>query len=321
MNAYLSHETALEYWRANPASPDCRTLLRGGSLDDAVASVAGLNEFGLDARFSPPLDLLVADACARRKSSLAETHVCSQRLPEGSFAKVGRGVAASVPELCFVQMATRLSFPRLVLLGYELCGTYVERPQLECGFVECRPLTNTVRMRSYIGRLPRIAGTVRACKALDFVADGAASPPEAKVAMCLCLPTNRGGYALEKPRLNHVWTLSPTAASEAGRQTCRFDLYWPSANLCLEYNSDMWHTGPERIARDAKRTNALINDGVTVITVTREQLYSVKLFDDVAHIVARRLGRRLRIRRSDFAVCREALRREIFGGRTVGGWT
>lgn len=45
-----------------------------------------------------------------------------------------------------------------------------------------------------------------------------------------------------------------------GRQF-RCDLLWPTASLCVEYDSDMFHTGSQKIARDARRRNALASLG------------------------------------------------------------
>jgi len=313
VNVYLSHGTALEYWRRHPASPRYRTVLRGRGIDDCVARTFDIAEMDIQRWVTPPFEVLVSNRGSRRRSNLLVCHVCSKPLPEGSFVKVSRNVAVSSPELCFVQMASTLSMPRLVLLGYELCGLYVLRSQGQNGFISCEPLTSTKSLRSYLDCAGSLDGVKKARRALDYVTDFSASPAETQLAALLCMPTCQGGYGIDLPCLNQAVALGSLSARESGRSLCRCDLYWPEARLCVEYNSDAHHTGSERIASDAIRTNALLNEGVTVIVVTREQLYDPVLFDDVAQIVARQLGMRLRVRFRDFDARRAGLRREILG--------
>lgn len=311
MNVYLSHRTALEYWRRHPAPSAYRTIVRGG-IGDFTARARDIAGLCLDSWAAPPFDVLVPLEAQRRHSSLVSSHVCSHPLPDGSFAKVKRGVAVSVPELCFAQLAARLSLPRLVLLGYELCGSYVLRPGDPNGFIGCDPLTSVDRLRSYLDRLRGFCGDAKARRALACVADGAASPVEAQIAMLLCMPKGQGGYGLALPRLNHRLVLSDRAARESGRSVCRCGLYWPDARLCVEYNGDTWYTGARRIAGGVVGTNALVNDGVTVVVVTSAQLCDAAKFDEVAHVVARCLGVRLRIKAHEHAACRAMLRGAIF---------
>ena len=214
-------------------------------------------------------------------------------------------------------MAGELSFPRLVKLGYELCGTYALRPQEPGGFVPRKPLTSLERLRAFVDAAPNLRGVRAARRALDYVLERSASPAETNLSLLLTLPTSYGGYALEFPQLNARIELSELAARECGRLFCRCDLYWPDVPLGVEYNSDRYHVGAERIDRDAVRMNALGSMGVQVVTVTRPQLLDAERFDDTARIIAKYLGRRLRIRVADFAQRRARLRRELFDFRAL----
>lgn len=49
-------------------------------------------------------------------------------------------------------------------------------------------------------------------------------------------------------------------------------MFWPEANVAIEYDSDLEHTGSARIAEDAQRRNDLTALGITTITATREQV-------------------------------------------------
>ena len=72
------------------------------------------------------------------------------------------------------------------------------------------------------------------------------------------------------------------------------DLYWADAKLDIEYDSDFYHVGAEKIAQDANRRNDLESRGITVITDTNKQLLSWKRMDEVACHAAKRIGKRIR---------------------------
>lgn len=75
-----------------------------------------------------PLDVVVPKPAQRLGASFARNTVYGAGLRAGSFIDVGNGVAIPSPELLFVDMVGRLRFPVLVLLGYELCGTFGRDP-------------------------------------------------------------------------------------------------------------------------------------------------------------------------------------------------
>jgi hypothetical protein len=79
----------------------------------------------------------------------------------------------------------------------------------------------------------------------------------------------------------------------------------------VEYDSDQFHTGPLRIAEDSRRRNALLGGGVTVVTVTWQQVYNAIEFERIAGILANRLGKRLRYKAPAFSVRHFALRGQL----------
>ncbi len=116
---------------------------------------------------------------------------------------------------------------------------------------------------------------------------------ETKLTMFLCLKRTMGGYGLPFPKLN--FPIEPTSAARkaAHKQCYVLDLYWPKRKIDVEYDSDSYHASSEGIASDAQRRNALQLMGVTVITVTRGQLYNAASFDRTARIIATSIGVRL----------------------------
>lgn len=81
--------------------------------------------------------------------------------------------------------------------------------------------------------------------------------------------------------------------------------------MAVEYDSDAYHTGAERIASDASRRNALSYLGNAVVTVTRAQVLDCDGMDKTARAIAKLLGKRLRFDDRTWKPARLALRREL----------
>lgn len=259
-----------------------------------------------------PLTLVVPDAASRGKSRGLECHVWKAPAGTQSFVRVGEGIYASRAEACFLQMATRLDRVRLVLLAYELCGTYALDESHPGGFrTREKPLTSVAALRRFSQKAAGAKGSRQALEALRFVADGSASPMESVLAMLLCLSTARGGYGLPLPRLNHLVKMPDDVRRATGRARCFCDLCWPEAKLAVEYESDAFHDSEADIARDSKRRAALARAGYAVVTVTWAQVRDARELDEVARVLAKHLGKRLRIARVDWLSRRYELRRAI----------
>lgn len=57
-----------------------------------------------------------------------------------------------------------------------------------------------------------------------------------------------------------------------GRELCRLDLAYPHHRVCVEYDGELFHTSPEQQAADAARRGWLLENGWTVIVVTKTDL-------------------------------------------------
>lgn len=62
------------------------------------------------------------------------------------------------------------------------------------------------------------------------------------------------------------------------------------------------------------RRDALISRGITVVTVTKWQLNDGGELNGIAHMIAERVGKRLRYKDPEFTRASLALRRELFRG-------
>lgn len=249
------------------------------------------------AGFPEPHHLLALDRRGYRSFKNATVHLCTQPLPPLSFRSCSTPGFTSdfvvCPELCFVQLGELLSLPQLVKAGNELCGRFGYWDS--SGTLMTRgPITSSASLASFLRSLGRIRGKQHARAALNYVCDGAASPREAILAALFTLPRARGGYGLPKPKLNHRIAVSSTQRHLFKQAYYECDLYWPAGKIAIEYDSDQHHTGPERLARDAARRTALAMLGVEIATVTNRHLFDIAEMDQVAHVVARRIGKNLR---------------------------
>lgn len=257
---------------------------------------------------------------ARGCSKLVACHVWHGPPHARSFYRLREGIYASTPEACFLQLAAVLPLPELVVVGLELCGTYALVPGSVRGFRDRqKPLTSVASLERYVARAEGLRGAKRARQALRFLADGSASPMESIVAALLCLPSSFGGYGLAFPRLNYEVAMPDEVRTATGRRRCVCDLYWPTWRLAVEYESDLHHTGGERITSDSKRRAALELAKVSVVTITRGQVYDARAFDEVTRALAKLMGKRLRISQTGWLMRRYDLRSQMLDPAFVPG--
>ena len=288
-----------------------------------------------------PLHVLVGSGNARKVNQNMHCHVYSGEFPDGSFVRMDSGLIVSSPELCFMQMADELSFIGLVALGYELCGSYrlgevsaegkehrdmtsaganalsdreAEKPKM--GFRRDFPLTSLDSLSSYTARAAGLKGRKNALRALRYIAERSASPMETILSMLLTLPYSLGGYGFPKPMLNYRIEASAGAGKTAGKVTDKSkhyycDLYWPEKKVDVEYDSDAFHTGSDRIAQDAIRRNALSSMGLTVISVSRKHVFETLKMRELAHVLSKLLGKRMQFSRKEFAYRHAKLREQL----------
>lgn len=309
MEPTLCHTSALEYWRSVRigqrsfrAIEDTRPLLdeppRKGSLAEP-------RPWWLER----PLHVLVPHNSVRRASNEAVSHVEGGTLPPRSTLDSMNGFRVCSPELCFVQMATLWNLPKLIELGFELCGAY---DLSDNSYRTCAPLTSVEKLTAYANSLDKTHGKRKAIKALRYVANGSASSRETILTMLLTLPYRMGGYGLKQPLLNHRIDLGRRERRIAGKNYLVCDLYWPEAKLDVEYDGGN-HEDPEQMLKDSMRRDALVSMGITVLTVTKWQLENGGSMNAIAHTVAEHTGKRLRYVDPDFTRANRQLRRDLLG--------
>ena len=302
MKVFVSHDTALEYWRYH-FSPDME-------IGDPVQTSPG-EKFAytkedvlgcypeLYADPDKPIHVLVFDERMRRPSQRVVCHRWTIGLPEGAFHGWG-DFRISSPEFLFLQMASELSVVQLVALGCELCGLYILVPKgtmLPGAFDEhptrVAPLTNIARIKAFLDDAGAARGVAKARRALQYVAEGSRSPMETRTYLQLCLPPLLGGYGLPRAELNYEIKFDEDARKVSGMRRGWGDICWPKAHLDVEYNGDV-HGGVSKMRHDAGRSLGIERMGWRVMTLTSTQVCRIDKFEVVAGEVASRVGHRLR---------------------------
>jgi hypothetical protein len=318
MEWIISHQSALEFWRRTKAE----VSLAGNKLCAINPPIKPLHEKELKSEnlcnLTMPLHVLTGSGNARKVSRKMQCHVSSGEFPKESFIQMASGLTVSSPELCFLQMAGELSLTDIVTLGYEFCGSYRldSGNEPDKGFRTDLPLTCVARLDSYLAKASGLKGCTNARRALRFIADGSASPMETVLTVLLTFPYRLGGYGFSLPLLNYRVDVPVGTTKGAGKSTYYCDLYWPTGQLDVEYDSDAYHTGSDRIAKDAIRRNALLNAGVTVVTVSRKQIIEALRFRELAELLSKLLGKRLQYPRKEFAFRHAKLLKQLLPKET-----
>ena len=301
MNIVLSHSSALEYWRIAstfivPRPRESRIRMAGEALSSSEAQ-----RLCTALSLTQPLHLLTSTTAKRPHAKSIVFHTRDARLPSGSFFVADEGLLVSSPGLMLTQSAHGLDTVELVFLGHELCGTYsvIEAPaELKYGQI---PETTIARLKAFLDRADGMNGIKQARRAARYILPNSASPAESALSMAFTLPNLLGGAALSNPRLNYRIDPGKAARKNVSQDYYTCDLFWEKARLAVEYDSDLFHTGSHRIARDSKRRDELAGLGITVLTVTTRQFANFQAFSQLVGTVAKLLGERLQPRDKDFA--------------------
>ena len=169
-------------------------------------------------------------------------------------------------------------------------------------------LTTIKAIKAFTARMEGVSGQKKASRALRYIADGSGSPMETILFMLLTLPNSLGGYGLPAPELNKRINKGNAAKNRPGNEYYVCDLFWPEARIAIEYDSNLYHTGADRIARDAKKRFDYDALDITPITVTNGQVRDEIEFEGIAKLVARRLHRQLRCKGPQFLKAKRELR-------------
>lgn len=320
MSIVFSHISALEALRAATAYDGCTAIhsealrlcdLRRSGWQQLKASGTTASEAAFACKelfpsLTPPVHFMVAGRNAQRAGQDSNCHVCVEKLPPGSLVDLGRDCYCASPELCLFQLAGTQPLATAVKAGYELCGTFNIDARSDAGFTCRDPLTTPDRFQKMLTKLGSRPGIRNARAVAKLILAGAASPMEAALAMLLTFPRRSGGYGLPRPTLNQK-----VECALPSRRTCICDLYWPAHRVAVEYDSDAWHTGSDRIARDAERRILLERSGIRVLTITNHQVRDRRRMDEAAYLLSKLLGVRMRDSTGAWTAAKKELREQV----------
>lgn len=324
---FLGYETAFWIWRkAGPQAFSVLTPSRVQSLAGGAPTKAKINAFKSE---HPDLALSRIDLVVRygdqRDLPNVKTHIKKAPLPERSFYRLDDTVYVASPELCLMQLASKLSEPQVVKLAMEMCGTYAIDPipssemfdlpdplDDDSGICKRPPLTSAAKLNAFAKRLFVQNSRARSAHYLRYVVDGSASPRETALCMLLCMPPRFGGYGLALPELNRRIELTLREQLMVGAHHFDCDLYWAHPPVGVEYDSKKYHTALEKQERDAIRRNMLQFKGVQVVVATRTQVNKQGEFDKLARQIGRAVKKRFRIPEKEHVAARTHLREVLF---------
>lgn len=296
MKIVLSHTTAQEYWRGVSANllaqPNpSQAFSTGGTAprEEQQLTIDSLSPYFC----RPPIHLLVAKSLKANNTKAFTYHSRSTPLPVGSLAKIDKNTYVVSPELCLVQMASEIPFASLVALAYEFCGTYSILGTAHTKY-QCRPITTTAKIQAYLSRIENTPGVKALRTALPYVLDNSASPMESALTIMLILPYRYGGYGFPKPQLNYLIHPNSHNINFLHKNYYSCDLYWENEKVAIEYDSDLYHTDPDQVYKDARRRTDLTGIDIAVFTVTAHQMRHLSEFDHHIRPIAKKLGKRIR---------------------------
>ncbi|MEB1814105.1 hypothetical protein [Adlercreutzia mucosicola] len=339
MNLYLSHRSALMFWRAWSASRaislrafhDLRKTdgsLFPGRLYDATAALRTCASSDEDVRNllchvadsevkawmracleeeGAPVHVLVERGEGTRNSRKIVRHRSALVYPRGAFIGMAPHLFICSPELVFVQMAASLSFGELLALGYELCGCYpLDRP--DGAALVRRPLTSPARLAAFCAQMEKARCVKVARVAARQVRAKSGSPMETELAIAAFTSVQRGGLGVEPAFLNAPIALSRAARRATGLNRVVGDFYWREARFLIEYDGREAHASEHRRAHDSRKHDALAMDGIELMTVTAPQFRNVTQSIALLDNAARRIGKPKRKRKQGHLQKHMALR-------------
>ena len=311
---YVSHDSALHYWRTNPSAYVLDGLKQNirklqacpSNIDEARSFVLSEMEFG-----SWPIDVLVPPGARRIDAERLKYHVQTADLPSHALCPVYGGIHVVSPEICLIQVCATHSILEAFEIGMEFCGTYAVRTDsTEDEAKRDYTLVNAARFRNHVEAWSGQWGLAKARNVANYLVNGSASVMETKLYLLLCLPQKYGGYNFARPELNSSLEV-PITAREALRQThVKPDMLWRKAKVVVEYDGS-YHDDARQTAQDALRKSILESMGYTVFTFKRWHVYNPLVFDEMVKALAGKLGKRIRPLTVKQSIARDALREHL----------
>lgn len=184
-----------------------------------------------------PLHIMVARQEDRVWMKGVKCHVCVRDLPAGSIVWLDDRAAMVSPPLLFLQMARYLTFPALVMLGYELCGHYARCADdpIDGPVTDGLPMATSVEeISTYLRSGGNAWQVAKARRAIEYVQDNAVSAMEGLLATMYSLPIEELGYGMGPVTLNPRVRLE----DEEGARSRYPDIMFSFAPVGINYDGE-----------------------------------------------------------------------------------
>lgn len=292
MSLIVSHESALCYWLTKMGDECVPDYSDVGTLARATASMGEVREALLPVDYSEkkPLHLLVPDQQGLRSLRQVKTHLFSGRLPPGSLCELSGANYVSSPEFTFLQVAAGRSLIETLELGYYLCGSF-SIGEKGCGYTGQRPpLTTPEDIARFLDSADGAHGVRKARSALRYLLPNAASPMEVLLVLAFVLPPRLGGWEFPEIQVNQRIDVDERLRVIAESDLFVGDIYIPSVNGDVEYDSEEFHTGRWRSDHTQARRNVLEVMDVKTMSATWSQISNFEKFRTFIWMVKERFG-------------------------------
>ena len=320
----LSHISAFEYWRIVGLPGVCVPELSFAQMPPLVYDGDDFDWLTGMGLLSRPVHVTVSGKVNNsrgRADGVGQAIIAHHRpnaLPRGLIYKISGTQYVVAPELALAQIAKYVSPEELTCLASEFCGLYSPYDAVSSGMIRRDGLTTPRKLRSFCNRAKGIHGVGALKSTSKYCLARSRSPMETVAGELFSLPRSRGGYGLGGCVLNSKVRLDLAERKRARVEMLEPDILWPNERVVVEYDSDEFHMTPGRIANDARRKNALISSGYSVVTLTRAHMFDAAQMDTIAFQISRLRGVRLRgINSREFAQLQYCLRKELMDGRGV----
>lgn len=313
----LSHTTALHCLRHLGAEavallPRLDLSLLAEPFDSPAQAVQRYLEFSTRRNIPiVPLHVLKRRGSHAQNSDLVLIHTAFADAPHPLIA-LGDGVYCVAPELLIRQLSSWGNVYELAYLAYELCGIYAHPGNEQILIPQRKSFTTKAQLAEFLSAQPSFPKSKTVERVVQLVHDRSASPMETASAMLLGFPCRLGGLGFPDFEMNKEIVVPRQLVDQIGRKAAIVDLCWLEKKVVLEYDSSMWHSGPEQIAKDARKRTALTRLGYKVVTLTGGQAAQSADVTRVADALAKELGHRIQPRCQDYQAKRRALERTIF---------
>ena len=269
-NCFITHKVAFKIYRDLRNQQSSLLPSKTNIVPTKISSCSRRNWIDISSAF-PDLANEKVDVTVTLKEHVYSSphfrfHQYSGGYPKGSFCFLDNNVYIACPELMFCQLASSYSFEKLLLLGYEICGSYSYNDNSLIGFSNnLKAVASRQSISEYISKLQKCSynfpGLKAAKKASEYLLDNSASPQESRLSLLLTGPRSIGAFNIKNCSLNHKINLSNKAAQICNQPYVYPDLCIKNSRIAIEYDSDFFHSESSQNRKDKRRINALQFDG------------------------------------------------------------